>query len=646
MAMAEDFRRALEAGELLQRPWGHGDYYAVEYWPALYSLLAGAVAWLTGMGVQESCVALSATCGVLVIVPAALLARDLFGERAGLVAGLLVALHPTLGRVSTIPRTEALYVLLYTTAVLFTARALLRSRGARLWAPLAGAAWGLAYLARFEGVVGAGLALILTALRGWSTRRPAGPLLVLLGFLVVSGPYLAYLHRLSAGPALAPPAKSKYDSLEMVWIVEQGLTRFREFVYEYGPPGSLWPEALEEAAPERVGARLPALFRAWWFHLPRFGRELLLVYPPLTAGFFLLAAWWGRRDPRVRLLLWFTAPLAVYEVLAFWDPHGRYYVFAAPLVLTTVAAWATEPEAGEEGPLWIVSRPVLLLLLAALSWQVPSASHPDDFLPLRFTRVTLQDLLPPATPCSLLLTAVAAASLLALRRAHRWSPGLAVATLALALLALAGEALRWGGWPASPAPLAQVLTAPGFSQYRHALLGVAFLGVLAELAAASRAPWQACSRLVLGTLVALSLHDQAVTLQQNVQRARTHEHPRLLAAVPDSREAVLMSEDPMDGWQAGVRWTPLVPPSRWHRLDQELARRQPDYLLLDLKSLGPEPERAWRAVQALQDSGRLVLVESVRAALDPDDPPPASWLFRVFPPGREIRPGSPLPPAP
>ena len=33
-----------------------------------------------------------------------------------------------------------------------------------------------------------------------------------------------------------------------------------------------------------------------------------------------------------------------------------------------------------------------------------------------------------------------------------------------------------------------------------------------------------------------------------------------------------MSEDPMDGWQAGVRWTPLVPPSTASR---KLTRTSP-----------------------------------------------------------------------
>ena len=139
----------------------------------------------------------SALFGTAWLVPAFVLARALLGVPAALLAGLLMAIHPGLVQSSTAVLSEATYTFWIVLGVWAGREALANARPGFVAA--AGLCFGLAYLARPEGVIyGAGL-LVLTAwvgARGHRLRElvPWG-VAALAGFLIPAAPYFFYLRR-------------------------------------------------------------------------------------------------------------------------------------------------------------------------------------------------------------------------------------------------------------------------------------------------------------------------------------------------------------------------------------------------------------------------------------------------------------------
>jgi 4-amino-4-deoxy-L-arabinose transferase-like glycosyltransferase len=121
----------------------------------LYPFLIGLV-HLVVPDRELSGLIVSVAVGTLTILAAYWLTRMLFGRRTGLVVAALTAFHPYLVRCSGEVMTEAAYTLTFPLALGAVWLALGR-QGWR-WYALAGAAIGLSYLARLEGM---GLALLL-----------------------------------------------------------------------------------------------------------------------------------------------------------------------------------------------------------------------------------------------------------------------------------------------------------------------------------------------------------------------------------------------------------------------------------------------------------------------------------------------------
>lgn len=175
--------------------------------PPLYPLLSGLLYLLTG-NLERASTLLFVIFGPLLVLPMAGIGWRLYGARAGLLTGLLVALWPAFN--ATVPwwgtMTEPPFYFFAAVGLwasvgaagLGRQRSQDRQAGGSPWAwGLAGLAFGLAYLTRPEGiwyVPAVGAALLLAA---WFSRFPwrrwlAGAALFALGFMLCFGPYAVY----------------------------------------------------------------------------------------------------------------------------------------------------------------------------------------------------------------------------------------------------------------------------------------------------------------------------------------------------------------------------------------------------------------------------------------------------------------------
>lgn len=137
----------------------------------------------------------SALFGTALLLPAVILARALLGPSAAILSGILMVIHPGLVQSSTAVLSEATYTFWIVLGVWAGRRGLIAPQPGFLGA--AGLCFGLAYLARPEGVIYLVGLVVLTAWVGARSHRlrelsPWG-VAALAGFLIPAAPYLLYL---------------------------------------------------------------------------------------------------------------------------------------------------------------------------------------------------------------------------------------------------------------------------------------------------------------------------------------------------------------------------------------------------------------------------------------------------------------------
>jgi 4-amino-4-deoxy-L-arabinose transferase-like glycosyltransferase len=166
------------------------------FFPPLFPFLIAAVSSLTG-DVEIAGRIVSVVFGSLVIVPVYFIAQWMYGERTAIAASVLTGLHPYLVQFSTTVFCETTYLTVVLMAVYMALRAIDAPTPRTL--STAGALYGLAYLVRPEALaymlVSAGFIGLRIALRQGPDRAAkfARLPLMLLGFLVFAGPYIAWL---------------------------------------------------------------------------------------------------------------------------------------------------------------------------------------------------------------------------------------------------------------------------------------------------------------------------------------------------------------------------------------------------------------------------------------------------------------------
>jgi 4-amino-4-deoxy-L-arabinose transferase-like glycosyltransferase len=291
----------------------------------------------------------SAVAGALLVIVAWALTRSLLGEDVARLAAILVAVHPALVRAGTAVMPEALYALALACGIWAGRRGL--TAGPPAWLPVAGALFGLAYLARPEGVAYllgllAAVALVTAGDLGRARALAAWGGGALAAWLLVAAPYLVYLRGSQGRWTLS-------GKLAHNLALEQGTA---------GAPSS-WPWRLLENAYLFEKYALPELLPAAF---------ALLVLPGVIAR-ARRPGWLGRDG----VLL--AACLPPFAALAF-HIESRFFFPVLPFLLPFAAA----------GAIWVAGalvaeryRPRLALALtlgvalAALPFALRPVLRPD-----------------------------------------------------------------------------------------------------------------------------------------------------------------------------------------------------------------------------------------------------------------------------
>jgi 4-amino-4-deoxy-L-arabinose transferase-like glycosyltransferase len=165
------------------------------FFPPLFPYLIAGAGLLIG-NAELAGRTVSLLFGSLLVIPVWLIGYRMLGERAGVAAGAVIAIHPYLVWLSTTVHCEAVYLTLILAAVYTTMSAAEAPTKLRLAA--SGALYGVAYLVRPEALVFmvVGLAGVLLG-RAFLREKPSAVLgrllLVPLVFVVVTGPYILWL---------------------------------------------------------------------------------------------------------------------------------------------------------------------------------------------------------------------------------------------------------------------------------------------------------------------------------------------------------------------------------------------------------------------------------------------------------------------
>jgi hypothetical protein len=307
-----------------------------DYWSFFYPFAAVPFGLIYG-DAETGLRLLSAISGAVLLLPCMLIARNLWGSRSALFAGLLVALHTNLIVFSSAAMTESFYSLLLLLALFFFLRMMQEGRRRNLI--LAGLLLGLACLARQEAqfVLYLFVLILITGkggmgVRGPARRRAAGVVLLILFYVIPLIPYSAVLYEKTGRWHTGSKASVNLSS-PVVW--EEGLDRER-YVYSLDDVGM--DRRIEEIGrmnPLVILWRQKGAIAARYFE--EFSRGTRLV-PLLLATPFLLVLVpvglfgrrWREHGPETTLLLVGLFPFLLYPV---FEVEIRYLVPYLPLYL-------------------------------------------------------------------------------------------------------------------------------------------------------------------------------------------------------------------------------------------------------------------------------------------------------------------------
>ncbi len=328
-------------------------------WPPLYPVLVAAAAWpfaaaqmLSPERLEIAARLVSVIAGTVALALLHRWTRRMAGERAALVALAVAAFHPRLVQYSSSALTEMTFIALLLAGLTLIAAGDERAESGQPGAPrdvAAGAAFGLACLARPEGAVFAAAVAMVLAVRGMRAVRRNLRLAFALGVFVAVAPWAGFLSA----------------ELGHVSLGEKGAYNFwREFKPEYrarfGDPPGLSERVFE--SPELAAAIPPAEVDVAGFvraepllvitrSLSRLVRIVTQSMPqacyPVWFAFAILGmpslvrpAWWPA-----------AAMLVVLPMLyAPFSADRRFFVPGVPLLLALVpagidrvSAWVAPP---------------------------------------------------------------------------------------------------------------------------------------------------------------------------------------------------------------------------------------------------------------------------------------------------------------
>ncbi|MCZ6603360.1 MAG: glycosyltransferase family 39 protein [Planctomycetota bacterium] len=326
--------------------WAKGFHPAI---PPLYPILVALGRLIVG-DVEIGARAASLVGGVLAGVPLFLLVRRSFGDRVGIAAIFLLAIHPFFSRSSVLARADTIGAFFFVTSAWLAWR-LLQEPSARSGVAL-GIVSGLGFLVRPKGIILPILAILWLA----ASRKTGASKIRLAGVVGTVAPLAAILllqslwihHRTGVWtitPKLAVNleyGEGRADGRSWWSLTEDGeeVALFRQIEEGEYSAGGAALRALSNpvATVKRVGANIGRFLA----YLPDLiGYPNLLLLPLCVAGF---------RDPERRpMLVFLLAVIGFYfAALALFHPARRMIVLPIPLAvvfpamgLARLSEWAS-----------------------------------------------------------------------------------------------------------------------------------------------------------------------------------------------------------------------------------------------------------------------------------------------------------------
>lgn len=300
------------------------------YWMPLTSFLSAVSMAILGPSFLAAQLPFLALTACLPILSASIAVRLGASPRMALEAGLLAGFSGFYLPFLITTDAFSTYAVVGAAALWLMARAPGRSVGGWL---AVGIFAGLAHLARADGVLFVGLAVVV-----WATadgRRPAGLVALLVGYLVVMGPWFARMVAVTGGP-LSP------GGLRAAWL----LSYDQLFTF----PGS----AL--TLQHWLSGGLQPIVRGWWTALGSNLASLLLVNGLVFLGPLMLLGGWRLRGTRaVRWSLVYLVLVFVAMTLVFPWPGARGGFFHSSAALMPIL-WALAPFGLESVIEWLETR--------------------------------------------------------------------------------------------------------------------------------------------------------------------------------------------------------------------------------------------------------------------------------------------------
>lgn len=314
----------------------------------LFSVLTAGLSMLT----RDSELAahlISLLFGTALIIPVCFVARKMYGPRVAAIAGLFVAFHPVLVKLSASVYNENLYFPLLISGVYFTMESF--ESAANRNRILAGLCFGLAYLTRPEAfaypILLTGALWLYAASRG--ERRPRRYLsaaIPLAMFPLIAAPYISFLY-----------IHTGHFRLEGKWNINFTIANrirsgmdYDEAAYGLGPKLTvagplLDPFRFAAYTPydRSLGAKLATLWGMAKLNAKQTYNLLFydrIVSSPLIIGLIALAWFarsWNRHRWKQELVVLAMSGTLVFLVLTASHPEGRYVLGLIPLSALWIA---------------------------------------------------------------------------------------------------------------------------------------------------------------------------------------------------------------------------------------------------------------------------------------------------------------------
>ncbi|ABQ27924.1 glycosyltransferase family 39 protein [Geotalea uraniireducens] len=203
------------------------------------------------------------------------------------------------------------------------------------WLCGAGILFALSYLARPEGFVGfvCGFLVCLLPLIGkgnFNRKKVAAPLVFLLGFLLLAGPYLISLHNHIGQWALSPLTESHVKTADVVLTLNA-----KGELKKTGTGGSVWKDYY---------GTVPVFIDAVWANIKAFSRVYYSTFPiwmHLVSWAGMVILLWGRRAKNFIYMLILLAVTSPNYIVTIPKTHSYIYPIFTVMFVCFIAFFET-----------------------------------------------------------------------------------------------------------------------------------------------------------------------------------------------------------------------------------------------------------------------------------------------------------------